>query len=297
LFFASVWRIPTLTHSFRYHIFGLNFESDIEFSGLSMATGATDVVIRRASLPRPRQYSATRTEQFIFAPNLSFCIRDGREIQIDPGNAASSGQVRVFLLGRVMAFLLRQRGWLPLHASGVAIDGKAVLFVAPSGAGKSTTAAAFHLRGHRVITDDVGAIRSSGETAVVQPGGARLRLLQDSAELLRHQAQESEFELDKHSYDFSGRGEPSGLICASRIYVLENGPDPGISSLGSVLATALMNRHSFIRHRRSEPDLLTEQFRQCAEIAELVPVKRLIRPNSLARLPELVAQVEADLAQ
>ena len=46
------------------------------------------------------------------------------------------GDVRAYLLGTAIGALLHQRGLLPLHASAVEVNGRAVAFIAPAGHGK-----------------------------------------------------------------------------------------------------------------------------------------------------------------
>ena len=89
-----------------------------------------------------------------------------------------------YLLGPIFGFLLRLRGVVSLHASGVMIGDHAVALVGPAGAGKSTTAAAFAQCGYPVITDDVFALKDSGGRFFVEPGYATLRLWPDSVEAL-----------------------------------------------------------------------------------------------------------------
>jgi len=87
-----------------------------------------------------------------------------------------------FLLGPVLAFALRLRGTIPLHASGAVIDGRAVLFVGPAGAGKSTTAAALGRLGHAVVSDDVVPIDLAGPSVLARPGYPRLSLWRDASD-------------------------------------------------------------------------------------------------------------------
>src|SRR5665213_2382780 len=126
---------------FLYACFGLTVLSDVELPGLPPGDGEPDVVIGLGSVPRtPRK--ATMDDEIAFhARGGAFHIKQGREIVLDPPPGVDIGLLRVLLMGRIMAFLLRQRGWLPLHASGIDIDGQAVLFLGASGSGKSTTAA------------------------------------------------------------------------------------------------------------------------------------------------------------
>lgn len=89
-----------------------------------------------------------------------------------------------YLLGPVLAFILRLRGYVCLHASAVAFPQGAALFVGPGGAGKSTTAAILAQSGCTVLTDDVVVLQAQGDRFEVSPGYPRLRLWPASTELL-----------------------------------------------------------------------------------------------------------------
>ena len=85
-----------------------------------------------------------------------------------------------YLLGPVLGFVLRLRGVTTMHASAVCVDGKAIAFVGPQGAGKSTTAAALLSRGCPVITDDVLAMHEHASEVLGTaslPSGASLAAL------------------------------------------------------------------------------------------------------------------------
>lgn len=93
-----------------------------------------------------------------------------------------------FLLEPVLAFVLRRRGTLVLHASAVELAGRAVVFCGPSGAGKSTVAAVCISGGATLLSDDVVAVAERGpaRTAdwVAHRGTASLRLWDDVAGVL-----------------------------------------------------------------------------------------------------------------
>lgn len=86
-----------------------------------------------------------------------------------------------YLLGGVIAFVLRGRGMVPLHASAIVIDGHAVLFAGAAGAGKSTTASACALLGIPVLSDDVVAVGDVEGAMVAYPSQPRMSLWSDSA--------------------------------------------------------------------------------------------------------------------
>ncbi|MGH9727953.1 MAG: hypothetical protein ACRD4V_05110, partial [Candidatus Acidiferrales bacterium] len=89
-----------------------------------------------------------------------------------------------FLLGPVLGLMLRLRGVVCLHASVVAIRGKAIAFVGPPGAGKSTTAGLFARRGHSVLSDDIAALFKREHSYRVLPAYPYLNLWPEMAAVL-----------------------------------------------------------------------------------------------------------------
>lgn len=278
-----------------YSAYGLVVDSDIDLPELVQVVGAADVAIRLGSVPVV-EHKATLREEYVFNNDCgAFRIRDGCEILVELKPCAAPQVVRLLLLGRVMAFLLRQRGWLPLHSSAVMIDRRGVLFLGPSGTGKSTTASAFYRSGHAVIADDVAAVMAGSGRCVIQPGQSRVRLLEDSGYLLAGlHARPPEFQLDKLSYHLADHGVRD-LIPLQRIYVLETGEEFATERLSGVCATALLANHSFVKRTRSQISVLKEHLRHCAAVASMVPVYRLVRPSGLSRLADLVQLVEDEI--
>ncbi len=90
--------------------------------------------------------------------------------------AVSQAEITMCLLGPIIGFVLHLRGAPCLHASAVAVEGRAVAFLGHSGAGKSTTAAAFIRRGFRALTDDVLALDEGKDSGFrIQDSGNRDR--------------------------------------------------------------------------------------------------------------------------
>jgi hypothetical protein len=174
-----------------YAIFGLMVRSQFRFGDQFPEADPADVFdvdVRLGTIPLPagaeQGYVITGQGTFLKIPGVaSFLIRAGREITIDIEEQAAERNVRLFLLGSAFGALLHQRQLLPLHANAVEIDGTVVAFCGHSGAGKSTIAAWFLDRGHRILTDDVCAIGfDSYGRAVAYPGIPRLRLWREALE-------------------------------------------------------------------------------------------------------------------
>jgi len=97
--------------------------------------------------------------------------------------------LRAHLLGRVLATAMHDDGCLVLHAGAVAMGGRAVAFVGPKGAGKSTLALALALGGAAMVSDDTLPVdfAPDGSAAIARPGIAALRL--EPGQLVRFGAQ------------------------------------------------------------------------------------------------------------
>jgi hypothetical protein len=106
-----------------------------------------------------------------------------------------------YFLGPILGLLLRMRGFTCLHASALAIGGRAVLFAGEEGAGKSTIAAALAQRGHAVISDDISALEERGSEILVIPSFPCLSLWSDSVAMLYG----GEKELPEYSKNFEKR--------------------------------------------------------------------------------------------
>lgn len=281
-----------------YRSFGLLIHSEIELPELPATDSldAPDVVIRRGAVPRDPQPATLREELAIHVSGVSFLIRDGCEITVGIRSEVDPAALRVLLLGRVMAFLFRQRGWLPLHASGVVIEDQCTLFLGLARAGKSTIAAAFHKCGHFVITDDVAPVRLNGERqCLMQSSWPHLRLRQDSQALLDGSQLTSVVQAEKRRYDLSGRSAPGHVYTVRCAYVLEYGGGIRAEPVDPMRAIPLLSQCSFTRHERMTREALQAHLRDCSLVAHALPVRRLIRPSSFAELPELVHFVAKDL--
>jgi hypothetical protein len=279
---------------FQYRTFALNIHSEVEMPHLCPGGKELDVIITRGSVPRERRTATLLDEIALNKYTGGFHITGGREIVVDSIGGADPELLSLMLSGRIMAYLLRQRGMLALHASGVAIDGNVVLFLGTSGAGKSTAAAAFYAAGHHVVTDDIAAVKSVGPQSIVHPAGGRLRLFEESLSAFGGSEPAGVFQFDKHTFHLKQDSPPQ--LPLSRIYLLEYGDRLKCEAIGAAAAVELLSRHSFVRRHKLDQDSLAGHLSQCAAVVRNVPVLRLFRERSLTRLPDLIQWVQQDVA-
>ena len=99
---------------------------------------------------------------------------DGGELLCDPEPGAAEWATLIPAQALPLAATLR--GLEVLHASGVVLDGRAVLFAGAPGAGKSSLAAALLYRGAALLSDDTVALQLRRGALLAHPGVALLHL-------------------------------------------------------------------------------------------------------------------------
>jgi len=289
-----------VTESRCYRAFGLLIRSEFDLPEIPLADikdAEPDVVVRRGSVPQGSRKITLNEESVVHNLGAAFMIRNGCEVLVDVRPDADPTALRVLLLGRVMAFIFRQRGWLPLHASGVVVNNACALFLGYPRAGKSTTAAAFHRQGHLVVTDDVAPVRiADNGDCILQSAWSFVRLRADAASILEESGLPGGFQAGKHRYDLR-RGSAGGDVYPVRCaYTIEFADQISVEPVDTMRAILLLSRYCFVRHHAMARDALQIHLRDCAAVAARIPVRKLTRPRALGNLPELVRFVEKDLA-
>ena len=281
----------------RYRVYGLRVLSDLPLPELHTdeVGESPDVEIRIGSIP-----DLEADEYLSFGPDgavlrvagvASFCIRQGREIIVEPHLEAADRNVRLFLLGSAMGVLLHQRGLLPLHANAVEIEGKAITFIGESGAGKSTLAAWFHDAGHRIIADDVCVVRidEKGRSSV-QPGLPRIRLWKDALERTNREAHNFELSYagdetyEKFDVPISSERSSAGELDLAALFVLSVGETFGIRRLTGVDAVDAVFSHTYRGFVGSRLGLDRLHFEAAVKLARNTPIYRFERRRDLAQL-------------
>lgn len=107
---------------------------------------------------------------------------DLNRVQVCPDPDGRHEILPILMAGTVGAMLMALRGDTVLHASAVAVDGRVLAFVAPSGGGKSTLAALLCGQGAELVTDDVLVV-DAGPPPGCAGGAAELRLRSKAAHL------------------------------------------------------------------------------------------------------------------
>jgi hypothetical protein len=283
--------------------YGLRIESELPLLPPVPDAGTPDIAVRFGSLRQVVAEPAQGNQILIDLPlEVRLLIRDGCEVVIDAPGGTDQAVLRAYVLGAAMAFILRQRGALVLHASCVArantADSRcgAIAFLGGSGWGKSTLASAFHRQGYRLITDDVMAIDLETPIPQVIPSFPEVKLLPDAMaaigsgvdEMRLHSLSHKQIQRLEHRFAL-------GPVPLKHLFVLQAGECNHIHSLPRSKAFPELIQHSRATKSLRDPNFRLQHFHQCSRLAKEVPMAYLERPRSLDQLPQLIEFIESHL--
>jgi hypothetical protein len=198
------------------------------------------------------------------------------------------------------------RGTPALHASAVAVAGRAALFLAPSGGGKSTLATAFVASGLPLVSDDIVSVGRAGGLPAAHPGYPQMRLWLDDALSLIGDAARSLAPVhpahDKRRMPVGpggfGRFEDRTLPIGA-VYVLERRTQPGpclVEPVPGARRVIDLVRHSFAAEVVDIVGLQNAtRLGVLAALAAEVPFRRLSYPSGKENLDAVTAAVIDDL--
>jgi hypothetical protein len=290
---------------YSYSAYGLGIRSAIPLPDLTANDVPADIVMRfgKATPISPIASDATFSLQFL-EDRAFFFFRGlgsgeavgGREIIGDPDAGMDEELMQFLAQGPALSVLLNQRGYLTLHASCIKIGDTAVAFMGDSGAGKSTMAAALHVRGHGLVSDELTVINNSGSEPQAYPGYPGLHLLPDVANQFRNQLEDlvrigvhdRKVKVPAHS------GFPRAPVSLVKIYLLSEGPHFQVSLLKGHKAVYELVKHSYWI-RLVHDFRPSSYFLQCARLCARIPVMKLATPKVASALPEIAQMVERDV--
>ncbi|BAZ43118.1 hypothetical protein NIES4102_01140 [Chondrocystis sp. NIES-4102] len=291
---------------YNYLAYGLKIESAIELPELieSQATNF-DVSIEFADLLNSPlkdldKYffccDATAEGLYAYWSGLgTLFISQGNKIVIDPVTGFDERRLRLFILGAAMGAILHQRGYIVLHGSAVAINQRAVVFVADKGRGKSTMAADLEARGYNLLADDVVAIGFE-EEFIVYPAFPQLKLWTDAVTQTGkdpHKLPKLIEQFEKREYINKDKFSQTPLQL-QQIFILDYNSHIAIKSLSAQEILLNLLRHSYVA--RFGSSLLkpsdAAHLLKITKLANLIPINLLLRPKNLELLSQVSQTVE-----
>ena len=296
-----------------YVVAGLIISSEIELPELLPCPqdgGEPDVEIRLAPVPAGLPLAVQATSEAEIADNevllkipgvARYLISGGRQIRIEAETGVGAQEVRLFLLGSALGAIYFQRGYLPLHASVVVINGSAVAFAGDSGAGKSTMAAWLNAAGYPLLCDDVCVVRfAEHEIAMAYPGYPRVKLWSDALqefEIDPRALQRDYFRADKFHVPVPERFwiDPVPLRHINVLQFSAAATQPRIAEVSPTNAVVLLRDNTYRYQFISGLGLTRQHFLDCVRLARRTNVHILIRQERHSALAECQALIERQM--
>jgi hypothetical protein len=312
---------------YRYTAFGLNILANQPIPELIAVAGAADPDITISIGVRPDVRDESRSvigaeppaeggeERRVYrlSPSgmVAFCFSDGTEFFVTPGAdhiwttwraPYTVEDMATYLLGPILGYVLRMRHTVALHASAIAVGDRAIAFVGGAGAGKSTTAASFALKGFSVLADDVSAIDHNGDGFSVRPAYPHLRLWPasvtsllgdvDSLRPITPNWDKRDFQLLKYqAFNTSPLPLAAVYLLGARDnddrapYVEPLSPREGfIHLVGNTYGNTLL-----------DPPMRAHEFDVLTQMSNQVPMRRVIPHESPQRVGQLCDTILGDL--
>lgn len=236
-----------------------------------------------------------------YADGVTFVLnQSGSQICAFWNPPSTLEDVATYLLGHVSGLLLYRRGLTSLHASAIALNGKALVFVGAAEAGKSTLAAAFARLGHRVLADDILVLDQAECLIVARPGIPRIGLWPQSVAHLWGDADALPRQTptwEKRYLDLAAHGlfQDAPLPIAA-VYVLgERASDLTLSiepASGTEALLVLLANKYVTRYSEREQD--KRDFVLLSKLAASVPIRRVTRSDTLSDLDATCEAIVAD---
>jgi hypothetical protein len=218
--------------------------------------------------------------------------RDGSDVVFDTHPEADLADVEKLRRGAVRLLLAHLRGAIPLHASAVAIEGRAVVCVGGTGLGKSTLAATLcDLAGGCLLGDDAVAVERNGDSFEVLALDDEHWLDAPAARAL---GRPSDFGDDKVAL----ATRRSDVKCAPLAMIVhlafsKSGEPRLVPVLGLEAVAGLLAQ--LTRFVVDEPEVARRDLSSLADLVDRTPVVRLERPRRLDLLRATADLVAAAL--
>jgi len=228
---------------------------------------------------------------------------DGARIVCRQFDVATTESFQVYLLGQALSYALVMRGFEPLHATVVVIDGEAVGFLGESGFGKSSLAACFLEAGYQLLTDDLLLLHEAAGRVVAYPGPSRIKLFPKHARRVFGNAAKGirmNTDTEKLILPLVETQTCSDPVTIKALYAL-SGPRE-VFRRQTPRFTPLLPRDAFFElvkntfnRRILDPSRLVCQLEATARLVNLVPVRKISYARVLAQLPSVREAILSDM--
>jgi hypothetical protein len=303
-----------MQYPFNYLAFGLPIISSIELPALNVSSsqdlqspvkvsvGATPITLRRPPLEDEQECVYNDTEFIYQIEGIArYYVTDGNRITIEPF-CSNWDEILLYVYSNCLAAILFQRNIVPFHVSGVFIDpNRVLLFAAPSGTGKSTTALKLQELGYAPFTDDTAVLSIENNICYAQASYPMIRIWQNTFEqqslFVDAQKKQLYAEFDKFGFHFHERFDGKKVEVAAIVFLDKNGDEMSVNTASDMesfmgLGANVYRAHWLIGMKKGQ--LL---FKKLKEINQVLPAFTAQRPGTKNSIESFPSFIEKHLIQ
>lgn len=274
---------------FFYELYGLKIKSEIEIKELLEINKCTyyDVIIKRGyvlgdDLVKPVWIKIDNENMRLINTNTGrFKVSNGNEIVIDEFDNASKPAIKSIILGTCFGVLLKQRGNIAIHGSGINLDGKGVIISGKCGAGKSTLLNGFREKGYKFLSDDVCAIKNG----FIKPSFPQQKLCKDAMDNFYYNIEsfkKIDEEKNKYALQFKRDFCQSETSFNTLIELeLSDNKEVTIDEIKGLEKIKILIRNIYRIELFSDDMIGSNYFKECLSILEKIKVYNIKRPRDI----------------
>jgi len=288
---------------YKYKVFGLVIDSELEIPGLYKSDDSTDITISFGTLPETLGEKSHK-KVFYEALDNQFLLKldrigkiyaeNGNKIVIDNAKSVGIEDIRLYLFGTVIGAIAHQRNLIPLHTSAISYDGKAILFGGNSGAGKSSIIAELNKRGFPIIGDDTILVNKDKEgNFFTYHGAPEIKLWQDLAKDMNHFGNDRYQILDKEKYRYNLKVDNNdSKYPIVRLYNISSlaDKDPEIREFKPLHKVKSVKNNTYRLRIVYYTGNKVNHFMLASEFAQKISMKNIIRPREYIN-PSIIADM------
>lgn len=297
---------------YKYLAYGIPIVSTIELPALESISEAFEeqeiIFVSEGKVPDSLEKPAIETKPFsIFNENefiynvpevARYYIKNGKEIIIERTNGDWS-EVYLFFYSNCLTAALFQRSLILFHVSGIFVDKNSVLlFAAPSGTGKSTTAVMLQQRGYAPFTDDTALLSVEDGKCYARASYPMMRLWQNTIDEQQILNEEEKFELrhdlelDKYGFMFHGQFVSDKVEIIGIVFLDADGNEMKTEKLKSSTAMQHLGNNIYRKQWLNGMKKQLIQFKQLTSIANTIPAWKAYRPKGQATFEGFAEMIE-----
>lgn len=293
----------------QYLTFGYIIDSDIALPSTQVNEyTSADIIIRQGVVDEPGgSFISPKLRVAVNGPEVIINVDGVARYKISKGQhityeslGGEEEDIRPFLISQILAVALVQKGDILLEASAVEKDNHCLIFLGPSGVGKSTLARGFIQKKYKLLSDGMVRVLSTNDNQKAHPGYWQQLLSIASLEALDIAHNKLSFVRDEVYLKILNAKSQEfchNISHIKTIYLLKeaNESKPKLYEIRNAHKFYHLKNHTYGKPYLNGSELAKEHFGRLMDLVKSVPlVQCSFRKNDFQNFKEMVDLLEQD---